>query len=249
MPAAVPPRATPAAKAGVPRAVGFAAALEGEAALLAGDLDAAAQTLAWAVEHHRAIGSVVGEAHSLQRLAEARLAAGDTDGARTLLARALPLARWSNLAPCLLPRVYGTQVVAAPDPAQAHAAVDEAVAALGPDDACFLCSVTFDAPATRACADAGDLEAARRHLAAAELSARRWNTLAWDAAVIEARAHVARAEGDAPAAADLWARAAEAFTRAGQPLDASRCRANADADGLPGPGRFAGATPAPAAGS
>lgn len=109
---------TSAERAGVRRVVAFATALEGEAALLAGHLDEAGRALEQAAEMHRRAGSMVGEAHSLQRLAEVRLADGDPATARGLLTRALPLARWTMLAPCLLPRVYGSRIVAAGDDAR-----------------------------------------------------------------------------------------------------------------------------------
>lgn len=105
-----------AERAGVQRAVAFAGALLGEAALLAGDLDAAEGALTAAADAHGQTASPVGEAHSLQRLAEVRLAQGDAAGAKGLLARALQIARWSSLGQCLLPRVFGTQVSAAASP-------------------------------------------------------------------------------------------------------------------------------------
>ena len=68
-----------AAHAGALRGVAFATALIGEAALLAGDLDRAERELLEAVELHRDIDASAGEAHSLARLAEVRLAQGDRD--------------------------------------------------------------------------------------------------------------------------------------------------------------------------
>ena len=66
-----------ARRSGVLRAVAFATALRGEAALLSGDLDLADAELTEAAQLHHDIGSTAGEAHSLQRLAEVRLAQGD----------------------------------------------------------------------------------------------------------------------------------------------------------------------------
>ena len=153
-----------ARRSGVLRAVAFATALRGEAALLSGDLALAEAELTEAAELHHDIGSTAGEAHSLQRLAEVRLAQRDQVGATRLLRRALPLARWSAIALHLLQRVYGTMIRAAPDVDSARAVVDQARAALGQEDACTFCSIMLDVPAAAACADAGDLNAAHRHL-------------------------------------------------------------------------------------
>jgi DNA-binding SARP family transcriptional activator/tetratricopeptide (TPR) repeat protein len=217
-------RAT-AERAGALRAVAFAGALIGEAALLHGDLDLAERELADAADLHREIGATAGEAHSLQRLAEVHLARGDRATAGRLLRRALPLARWSLLANHLLQRVYGTMVAAADDGPAGLAAVDAAEATLGEEDSCNFCAVMFEVPAAIACARAGELGEARRHLELAGRSAAAWEGTAWQAALLEAGAHVARAEGDPSAAADLLARAAELFEESAQPLDAARCRA------------------------
>ena len=214
-----------ARRSGVLRAVAFATALRGEAALLSGDLVLADAELTEAAQLHHDIGSTAGEAHSLQRLAEVRLAQGDRAEATALLYRALPLARWSAIALHLLQRVYGTMIRAAPDPDSARAVVDQATAALGQEDACTFCSIMLDVPAAVACADAGDLDDARQHLSAAERSAALWKGTAWQAAIAEARAHLHRAEGDHDAARRWLLEAAELFAASGQPLDTDRCLA------------------------
>ena len=66
-----------ARRSGALRAAAFASALIGEAALLSGDLALAAAELTEASDLHRDLGSIAGQAHSLQRLAEVRLAEGD----------------------------------------------------------------------------------------------------------------------------------------------------------------------------
>jgi DNA-binding SARP family transcriptional activator/tetratricopeptide (TPR) repeat protein len=214
-----------AAHAGALRGVAFATALLGEAALLMGDLDRAELELTEAVDLHREIDASAGEAHSLQRLAEVRLARGDREDADRLLRRALPLARFSVLGMHLLHRIYGSMIAAAPDPVTARAVVDRAEATMGEIDHCIFCSVMLDVPSAIACADVGDLESARRHLDAAAGSAALWEGSAWQAAVLEARAHVAQAEGDPVQARELRGRAAGLFRAAGQPLDAARCEA------------------------
>jgi tetratricopeptide (TPR) repeat protein len=214
-----------ARRSGVLRAVAFATALRGEAALLGGDLALAEVELTEAAELHHDIGSTAGEAHSLQRLAEVRLAQGDRAEANRLLWRALPLARWSAIALHILQRVYGTMIRAAPDVLSARAVVDQAMAALGREDACPFCSIMLAIPAAAACVDAGDLDEARAHLAVAEKSAALWQGTAWQAAIAEVRAHLRRAEGDADAATRLLREAAELFAAAGQPIDVDRCLA------------------------
>ena len=72
----------PGRQVGALRGVAFATSLLGEAALLMGDLDRAERELQEAVDLHRDVDAPAGEAHSLQRLAEVRLARGDRDGAR-----------------------------------------------------------------------------------------------------------------------------------------------------------------------
>lgn len=213
-----------ALRSGALRAVAFASALIGEAALLSGDLELAAHELQDAVDLHHDIGSGAGEAHSLQRLAEARLAAGAAGEARALLDRALPLARWSIMARHLLQRIYGTMISAEPDPTVARAIVDRAESTLGSEDACVFCSIMLSIPAVRACAAIGDVEHAQRHLEQARRSAQAWEGTAWEAALAEAEAHLAEAEGDLASATDLYEQASATFERAGQPLDVERCR-------------------------
>jgi tetratricopeptide (TPR) repeat protein len=213
-----------AQRAGALRAVAFARALTGEAALLSGDLATAEHDLREAADLHAEIGAAAGEAHSLQRLAELRVHQGDRPEARRLLQRALPLARWSPIAMHLLQRIHGTMIVAADTPQEARAAVERAEATVGPEDHCYFCQIMVSVPAAIACADVGDVEGAKRHLRSAERSAALWEGTAWQAALLEARAHLARAQGDKEGGRRLLEEAAECFETAGQPLDAARCR-------------------------
>jgi len=212
-----------AERTGARRGVAFAVTVAGEAALLAGDLDAARADLAEALALHTKMGADTGAAHTLQRLAEVELAAGDRAAAERLLRRALPLARWSPLARHLLQRIYGTLISAAPDTDAALAVVDEAAERLDEPFSCIFCQVMIAVPASIACTEGGRLDEARSWLAQAERSASTWQGTAWQGAVAEARAHLVRAEGDRAAADRLLAEAASLFELAGQPLDAQRC--------------------------
>ncbi len=227
-----------AERTGALRAVAFASTLAGEAALLSGDLPVAERELLRAVELHRGIAAVSGEAHSLQRLAELRLLQGDRADARRLLRQAFPLARWGMRPGHLLPRIHGALIRAADDPDEARDVVARAEAITAVEDFCSFCEVMYEVPAAIACATAGDLDEARRHLESARRSTALWQGTAWEAATREAEAHLAAAEGDGPAADRLLERAAALFADAGQPLDAGRCR-SAVGTLLPGPGRSA----------
>ena len=220
---------------GALRGVAFATALIGEAALLMGDLDRAERELQEALDLHRDSAAPAGEAHSLQRLAEVRLAQGDRPEATRLLQQALPLARWSVVSMHLLQRIYGQLVTAAPDPVTARAMVDRGVATMGATDSCPYCDVMFAVPAAIACAAVGDIADAHRHLATAMTCAQRWEGSAWQAAVLEANAHVVRAEGDPAGAEQLLTQAAALFEAAGQPLDALRCRQSSRLEPTPVP--------------
>jgi hypothetical protein len=125
-------------------------------------------------------------------------------------------------------RVYGTLVMAADSPQDAVTAVERAEATMGENDRCAFCDVMFAVPAAIAYADAGDPESATRHLEIAVASAERWEGSAWDAAVAEARAHLALANGDRNEFTRWIETASKLFNAAGQPLDAARCVAKAD---------------------
>ena len=213
-----------AERSGARRAAAFARALSGEAALLSGDLDLAAAELAEASAAHRELGSAAGEAHSRQRLAEVRLAQGDDAEARRLLEQALPLAQSSIVAKHLLHRVFGTMIRAAVSRTEAVQVAERAESMLGWDDFCQFCSIMLAVPAAIACARDGDLPGARRHLAVAERSAVVWRDTAWEAALAEAQAAVAEADGDPGTARTRLQWAAGQFQRIGHPLDAARCR-------------------------
>jgi tetratricopeptide (TPR) repeat protein len=222
-----------AERTGARRGVAFAVTVAGEAALLAGDLDAARADLAEALALHVEMGADTSAAHALQRLAEVELAAGDRAAAGRLLRRALPLARWSPLARHLLQRIYGTLISAAPDADAALAVVDEAVERLDEPFACIFCQVMIAVPASIACTEGGRLDQARAWLSQAQDSAGYWQGTAWQGAVAEARAHLARAEGDQLTRLDGEGDLVQDLTPPGVLADADRV--DASPDGSSGP--------------
>jgi DNA-binding winged helix-turn-helix (wHTH) protein/tetratricopeptide (TPR) repeat protein len=213
-----------AAASGARRAEAFAACVAGEALLLSGRLEEARVDLERSLTQHRRLEADTGTAHSLQRLAEVELADGDRAEAERLAREALTLARWSPLARHLVQRIYGTLIAAAPDLDAALAVVHEALDAVDPDSRCEYCDVMQTVPTAIAFAEAGRLDEAREQLDRARASAALWHGTAWTAAVAEGEAVIARVEGRADEADALLERAAVLFDRAGQPLDAARCR-------------------------
>ncbi|HEX2024365.1 MAG TPA: AAA family ATPase, partial [Acidimicrobiales bacterium] len=200
-----------AAAANAPRAEAFATTLLGEAHLLMGDAETAFHHLRSAADQHRRVGVLCGEALSLQRLAQAFFALGNTGEGQAALSGALMAARGSPVGTRhLLDRVHGTAIRSAPDPRSAVLAVDEATHAVrGPYETCPPCSINLTVPAAIACADAGDLERATRYLTFAEqVAAAFYPKGGWQAALDEARGHMARAQGDEQAARRLLVAAA-----------------------------------------
>jgi DNA-binding SARP family transcriptional activator len=219
--------AAEAERLGAARGRAFAVTIRGEAKLLAGRLDEADADLAAGAELHREIAAATGESFALQRRAEVALHRGLQAQAVALLDEALAVARESDVGFHLLDRIYGTRVAAAPDPASALAALEEAEAAVrGPVETCPGCRITLAVPAAIAAARAGDLERANQWEQAAEYLATVVMRLpAWYAALDEVKGHRAQASGEPVAACDHFGTAAAGFGASGQPLDEARCAA------------------------
>lgn len=219
--------ATEAQRLGAARGHAFGVTLRGEAEWLSGNLVAAREHLREGARLHRAIGGPVGEALSLQRLAEVALHEGRHDEARTLVDEALDVARQTDIGFHLLDRIYGTRInLVQNDPAAALLVLEDASESVrGPRETCPGCRITFAVPAAIAAARAGELALADQHEAQCAYLANVVMRLpAWYAAHEEVLGHIAAAR--APRADDAVTRfsaAAARFRQAGQPVDAQRC--------------------------
>lgn len=220
---------TEAQRLGAARGHAFGVTLRGEAEWLNGNLSAARKHLREGARLHRAIGGPVGEALSLQRLAEVALHEGQRDEARSLIDEALDVARQTDIGFHLLDRIYGTRInLHADDPATAlHVMEDASVSVRGPLETCPGCRITFAVPAAIAAARAGELELADKHEEQCAYLANVVMRLpAWYAAHDEVRGHIAAARGAGTAdelATERFASAAARFRAAGHPIDAARC--------------------------
>jgi DNA-binding SARP family transcriptional activator len=218
--------AAEAQRLGAARGHAFAVTLRGEARLLNGQLDAAEADLLAGGRLHHAIGGATGEALSLQRRSELAMHRSQRALARALLDEALDVARQSDVGFHLLDRIYGTRIAIAPSTGAALAALEEADDAVrGPLETCPGCRITFAVPATIAAARGHELDLAAGHEQQATYLANVVMRLpAWHAALSEAHGHVALARGERAAAASAFAKAAQGFRGAEQPLDEARCR-------------------------
>lgn len=221
---------TEAQRLGAARGHAFGVTLRGEAEWLNGNLSAAREHLRAGARLHRAIGGPVGEALSLQRLAEVALHEGHRDEARSLIDEALDVARQTDIGFHLLDRIYGTRInLHADDPEAAlHVMEDASASVRGPLETCPGCRITFAVPAAIAAARAGELELADKHEEqCAYLADVVMRLPAWYAAHDEVRGHIAAARGPRTAAGEQaverFASAAARFRAAGHPIDAERC--------------------------
>lgn len=217
---------TEAQRLGAARGHAFGVTLRGEAEWLAGRLSEAREHLVEGARLHRAIGGPVGEALSLQRLAELALHEGKRDEARALVDEALDVARQTDIGFHLLDRIYGTRInLHADDPGAAlHVMEDASASVRGPLETCPGCRITFAVPAAIAAARAGEVALAEQHEAQCAYLANVVMRLpAWYAAHDEVRGHMAAACGAADEAQARFAAAAARFRAAEHPIDAERC--------------------------
>jgi DNA-binding SARP family transcriptional activator len=195
----------------------------GEAELLSGNVGDAEEHLKRAAEENEREGCISGAALAKQRLAEAAVSRDRKFDANRLLDRATTLARRSDIVTHLLIRIFGTKIRAASDPKKAMGVLRVAEQELSQMQPCEPCSMGYLTSAAAATAKAGDVERARKFLSDAERISGMWQGGLWSGAVWEARGVLRQAEGEPEQARAMFREAADAFTRAGNQVDAARC--------------------------
>jgi DNA-binding SARP family transcriptional activator len=199
--------------------------LDGEVALLAGDISSAQRSLEAADRLLEDGGPQSARTIALERLGQAADADGRHVEAMELHRTALQLAVATPLAQHLVPFVYGGMVAGADGP-QAASIVAAAEDEMTRQQVCEPCSMALHVGAVVALASVGDLTGAHRHLAEADRIAGRWPRGPWHGAVAENNARMLRTEGAPPAQVLALLETARAeYHACGRTADEARCEA------------------------
>ena len=214
-----------AQRAGARRGEAYATTVLGEAELLGGDPDTAAEHLAEASRISREVRADGSEAIARARLGEALLQLGDRDGAAAQVEESLGLAYHSSLASHLLPFAHGIALRVPADPDEALERLERAEAILDEQSMCKFCRVGYYVAAASTCAASGQAQRGWDLLARAEKAVSLWTSeTPWSAAIAQARAELLLAEERPREAAAALRRAVEGFAGAGQRLNERRAR-------------------------
>lgn len=197
--------------------------LLGETELFSGHLAVAETRLTRAMALFEAAAGVSGQAFALVRLAETAIAAGSPESAQLLLEKARHIGERSELGAHLLPRVFAQRIRAASGRRRPFRIVQEAERVLPQGRICGPCSIGYWLAAAVACTRARELSKGGTCLREAERLAGMWQGGPWLAATWEARAGLRLAEGEKSQAVALLREAADLFSQASRPLDATRC--------------------------
>lgn len=203
--------------------------LRGEAGVLAGGpTEDAREDLEAALDLHGDLGARTGHTVATERLAQLAALDGNPTVAGRGHTEALASAQRSAVPQHLVPWILGGMVEYAPDPDRAMAVLDEAETRCASLQVCGPCAMGLRVAGARVSADQGELDRAAALIALAGPVGQMWAGGPWQAALLEARAHVLAGSGGAPddVAAQLAA-AAEQFEAAQRPREAARCRTGA----------------------
>lgn len=196
--------------------------MDGEAALLSGEIDEARQRLVECSTLMEDAGPSSSHVVVLERLAELEDLSGNRNTAGMLRRQALELSRPHPLAPHLVPFVFGGMLAGAAS-SRSLGILSEAEREMAGLEVCEPCSMRFRMAAVAALASAGDIAGASRHLAEAEQIASRWPSGPMHAAIDEGRALMLQARGSREDVAALLERARDEYAASGRVVDARRC--------------------------
>jgi DNA-binding SARP family transcriptional activator/tetratricopeptide (TPR) repeat protein len=211
---------------GAPASVAVGRLGEGAAALAMGDLEAADAALREALEGHRAAGSALGEALTLERLAALFTIRGRLDEALEFLEAGILVAERAALRRHALVRLHATEArnrLAAGAVYAAEDALRVASETAVRHGECVSCDAAFRPEAVRVLLARGRIGEADREAAQLEDLAARRGGRVLGAFAATARARVLGAMGDRAAALDALAGACVAFLDAGHRVEAARC--------------------------
>jgi hypothetical protein len=199
---------------------------EGVFALAAGQLEAAELALRGALEGFRAVGSAVGEALAMERLATIFTILGRLDAAQELIDEGIVVAERAVLRRHALTRLHAASArnrLAAGLHTAAEDAVREASETSARHGECASCDAVFRPVAVRVALLRGRLRDADVEVAALEELARERGGRGLLAVTWLARGRVLAAQGRADEARLAFAQARAGFLAAGQRYEAARC--------------------------
>ena len=208
-----------------PEAVASGRYGEGVAALAAGQLDAAELLLRDARDGFREVGSGMGEALALERLATLLTQLGRPDEASQLLSEAVVLAERGTLRRHVLTRIHAAEIrnrLAAGLVGQAESSAREASASAARHGECVACDAAFRPEAVRVALAFGRIDEADAESHALEEIARQRGGRGLQAVARLARARVLAARGRPEDALVGLAQARAGFLAGGFRYDAAR---------------------------
>ena len=209
-----------------PEALASARTGEGAAALAAGDLDLAEAALRDALRGHRAAGSALGEALTLERLAALLTARGRVAEGLDAVDEGIVAAERGLLRRHALVRLHATEArnrLAAGALYAAEDAVREASETAARHGACVACDAAFRPEAIRVLLLRGRIAEALQETGQLEEIARARGGAVLSAVARLARARVLAAQGRPAEALAALADARAAFLAGGHRYDAARC--------------------------
>jgi hypothetical protein len=213
---------------GASRAIALCHCFSGALDFQVGRWDIAEHDLREAVSLYRSIQAASGEALSLQRLGVLLTARGQVAGGLEVLEAGLVVAERAIMRSHCLTRIQASLArnrLAAGDLEGAEAAIRVGDLHAARHGHCVTCNALLQPEAVRVLAARGSIGEADVRAASLERTAAEFESHAWNAMALGARARVTRAKGDRKGAADLLQRAHDHWLAVDANYEAARCLA------------------------